>query len=221
MICKCGCGCGCGKVFYPFPVYDKGKGGGLRYPEYIRGHHPNCKKSKPAWNKSLTKEVCPTLTRMGFQPGHEAYNDWSHVNEKLRNDPESRASWINSKLGQVAWNRGLTKADYPNGITSGENHGNWCGGHGGIRDTAAYKSFVKEILKRDHWTCQECGDKNHKGRGSCIKLHVHHKIALSENPELALDPSNVVTLCEKCHQATGNYGTKLIHQRRKRRGQWP
>lgn len=208
------CQCGCGKSFYPFPVYGK-KGEGLIYPEYIRGHHPNCKKSKPAWNKGLTKETCPTLTRMGFQVGHKPYNDWSHLHDKQRNDPEYRERWRSAKLGQVAWNKGKKKKEYPNGMASGKDHGNWCGGHRGVLDTAALKSFKIEILKRDNYTCQHCGDRNRVGRGSRINLEVHHIIAISENHTLAFDPGNAVTLCRKCHFATDNYGTKLIHKRRK------
>ncbi|MDI6789407.1 MAG: HNH endonuclease [Thermodesulfobacteriota bacterium] len=208
------CQCGCNKTFYPFPVYGK-KGEGLRYPQYIRGHHPNCRKPRPAWNRGLTKEVCPTLNRMGFQPGHKPFNDWSHVIDKQRNDSVYRQKWLASKKGQIPWNKGKTKEQYTNGIKSGPEHGNWCGGRGGYKDTAARKEFVAKILKRDNYTCQSCGDKNKKGRGSRCNLEVYHLVAVSENHSLALDPKNAITLCHTCHIATENYGTKLIHKRRK------
>jgi hypothetical protein len=213
------CACGCNQTFSPFPVYDKGKGKGLRYPEYKRGHHPNNRTAdRKCWNKGLTKEVCPTLSRMGFQPGHVPYNDWRHVNKQLSEDPVLRERWLEAKRTQVPWNKNLTKDQYPNGIASGADHGNWCGGDGGVRDTAEYKAFVRRMLKRDNWTCQECGDHNYKGRGKRVKLHVHHKVAVSEDPSRALDPTNVETLCEDCHKKTDNFGTKLIHKRRALRG---
>lgn len=230
------CACGCNRVFNPFPIYKNsrteknpdnyikiaGNRGGLLFiPKYIRGHAPGCYKSRkgrPAWNKGLTKELCPTLKKMGFQPGHKPYNDWSHIHEMQRNDPEYRKRWLASKKGQIPWNKGKTKKQYKNGIKSGKEHGNWCGGKNSIVDTAEYKAFCKKILKRDNYTCQHCGDHNHKGRGSRIVLDVHHIIARSENPDLILDPNNVITLCRKCHIETDNYGTKLIHKRRKQRG---
>jgi hypothetical protein len=213
------CACGCNEKFTAFPVYRrKSEGGGLRVPEYKRGHHPNCRTmqtgTKPAWNKGLTKNDHPAIQRMGFQPGHEAYCDWSHVNEKLRSDPDLRRRWLASKKGQVAWNTGLSRDAYPNGIASGEQHGNWAGGHGGLRDTAEYQRFRLLILKRDHYTCQLCGDHNHKGRGSRITLHVDHIKPVCLAPDRILDPTNARTLCKTCHHATDTYGSKAKRHKR-------
>lgn len=210
------CQCGCNEIFYPFPVYGK-KGEGLRYPQYKRGHHPNTKKilkKSAGWNKGLTKETCPTLSKMGYQKGHEPFNDWSEVNKRLKADPEFKKKWLESKKGTIPWNKGKTKADYKNGIKSGTQHGNWCGGTRGVNDTARMKELKKQIRKRDNYTCQHCGDKNHKGRGSRIRLEVHHIVSVSENIHLAFNPSNCITLCHACHVQTDNYGTKLIHRRR-------
>lgn len=33
---------------------------------------------------------------------------------------------------------------------------------GGVRDTAVFADFRRSILKRDRWTCQICGDRNHR-----------------------------------------------------------
>ena len=212
------CQCGCGEVFYPFPVYKKG-GGGLVTPDYKRGHNPKNKVNqfgeKPAWNKGLAKGDHPSIERMGFQPGHQPYNDWSHVVEKQCNDPEYRERWLDSKKGQVPWNKGKKKAEYINGIKSGPEHGNWCGGKRGLYDTAELKTFAKTILQRDNYTCQQCGDRNHKGRGRRCGLEVHHIVAIAEDHTLALDPDNAVTLCASCHRLTDNFGTKLVHKRRK------
>lgn len=228
------CECGCGQSFFPFPIYSNKntrnnpgdyvgmtseRGRTLYVPRFKRSHNPQTHpKGRAAWNKGLTKEACPTLSRMGYQPGHKPYNDWSHVTERQRSDDEYRKRWLKSKKGQIPWNKGKTKTEYVNGIKSGPDHGNWAGGKRGIHDTAALKAFNKMILRRDKYTCQNCGDKNHKGRGSRCRLEVHHKVAISEDDSLAFEPSNAVTLCKKCHTKTKNYGTKLIHKRRKQGG---
>uniref|UniRef100_A0ABX1PPT7 Putative HNH nuclease YajD n=2 Tax=Aromatoleum anaerobium TaxID=182180 RepID=A0ABX1PPT7_9RHOO len=150
---------------------------------------------------------------MGFQPGHAPHNDWSHVNELLRSNIEVRKKWLEHKRGQVAWNTGLSREQYPNGIASGAGHGNWKGGHRGTVDTAEWQRLRRETLVRDNYTCQECGDKNRQGRGSRIQLEVHHIIALCEDPSLALDPDNLITLCRSCHYKTHNYGSKAVKRR--------
>ncbi len=216
------CRCGCGERFEARLNYRlRDKRGGPTYPEYKRGHHPNFRKTqtsnKPAWNAGLTKGDHPSLSRMGFQRGHEPFTDWSHVNDRLRTDPKARRRWLQSKKGQVPWNKGITKEQYPNGIASGEKHGNWLGGHGGVRDTAAFAEFRRSILKRDRWTCQGCGDRNHKGRGSRITLHVDHIEPICVAPERALDPTNARTLCFECHKLTETYGPKVRLYIKKRR----
>ena len=205
------CKCGCGKEFKAYPKYrPKSEGGGLRVPEYMRGHHPNCIKgiTGPAWNKGLKKGDHPSLEVMGFQPDHKPYNDWSSVNEMISNDPEFKAKWLASKKGQTPWNKGKTKDEYPNGIAQGDKHGNWKGGYRGIIDTAEWQKMRRKIQRRDKFTCQQCGDRNHKGRGSRIKLEVHHIEALCNRPDLAFTPSNLILLCSQCHRNTHNYGTK-------------
>lgn len=207
------CKCGCGTEFRAFPTYRrKSEGGGLRVPEYKRGHHPNGFGTrtgrKPAWNKGLKKSDHPSIERMGFQVGHKPYNDWSKVNQLLKTSSEMKNKWLEAKKGQVAWNKGLTKAEYPNGIATGEAHGNWNGGLRGFRDTAEWKTLRLSIMRRDNWTCQECGDRNHVGRGSRIRLESHHIVAVCHDNSLVSDPNNLITLCHRCHVATHNYGAK-------------
>jgi len=211
------CQCGCGELFTPFPVYKKGCPG-LYYAQYKVGHHPNLSKSKPAWNKGLKKGDHPSIERMGYQPGHKPYNDWSHVNERLRADKALRAKWLANKRGKTPWNKGKTKEEYPNGIKSGPDHGNWCGNARGLNDLAVMKKFKLSIMRRDKYTCQHCGDKNHAGRGSRIRLEVHHIVSIAENESLAFEPTNAITLCATCHRATENYGTKVVNLLKKQGG---
>jgi hypothetical protein len=217
------CICGCGEEFRARLSYRlRDEAGRPAFPAHKRGHHPKCRETqtgeKPAWNAGLRKGDHPSIERMGFQIGHEPHNDWSKVNARFKEDPEFRENWLQSKLGQVAWNKGLTKAQYPNGIASGPAHGNWLGGNGGVRDTAAFADFRRMILKRDNWTCVGCGDRNHLGRGSRVVLHVDHIEPICFAPELALEPSNARTLCFECHKKTETYGPKVRHYVRKRLG---
>jgi len=214
------CKCGCNETFYPMPAYKTGTPG-LTVPEYKKGHHPNSKKAikdTPAWNKGMTKDDHPSIAKMGFQPGHNPYTDWSHVNHALQTNEELRAKWLKAKQGQVPWNKGIDKTQYPNGTTSGPKHGNWCGNKRGPKDLAEMKCLVRATLKRDNYTCQHCGDHNYKGRGSRCKLEVHHIIAIAEDVSLAFDPNNLITLCNLCHRKTDNYGTKVVTKLKKQGG---
>lgn len=214
------CACGCGAIFEARRSYrERDKNGNPTFPDYKRGHHPNCRKTntanKPAWNAGLTKADHPSMQRMGFQVGHEPFNDWSHLHERQRSDDKYRARWLASKKGQKAWNTGLTKKHYKNGIASGSDHGNWCGGHGGLRDTAAYQEFRKAILRRDNYTCKICGDKNRKGRGKRCKFEVDHIIPVCVAPDRVMDPTNVRTLCAPCHHKTDTFGGKARRHKKR------
>ena len=49
-----------------------------------------------------------------------------------------------------------------------------------------------EILNRDNFTCQDCGDTE-------SQLQVHHKSYVFGNKAWEYDNDNLVTLCETCH----------------------
>ncbi len=94
----------------------------------------------------------------------------------------------------------------------GENSYNWKNGvssvNDRIRSLVKYSGWVKDVFKRDNYTCQKCGDK--KGGN----LNAHHKKQVSDIikefnlKEMAdilrckelWDLNNGITLCEKCHQ---------------------
>lgn len=65
------------------------------------------------------------------------------------------------------------------------------------RKTSDYRKWRLQVLKRDGYTCQMCGQT--KG-----VLHVHHKQRYRDNIVARTDVDNGITLCEKCH--------KLIHR---------
>lgn len=67
-----------------------------------------------------------------------------------------------------------------------------------------------EILKRDHYECQDCIKRVRDARENGTALdardreirratEVHHIKELKEHPELALDENNLISLCTQCH----------------------
>lgn len=209
------CACGCEQTFYPFPIYrPKRDGGGLRWPLFMRGHNPAAKKTTfgnvPAWNVGLKKGDHPSLERMGFRPGHEPFNDWTKVNQRLREDKEFHERWRAAKKGQKAWQEGMNGLTHPDKIKSGANHPLWKGNPGGIRETLAYRALRKSTFERDNYTCQECGARTCKGRGATVHLHMHHVVAVCHDRSRALDPTNVTTLCKPCHEKTETFGPKAL-----------
>lgn len=55
-----------------------------------------------------------------------------------------------------------------------------------------YTDFVKQVLARDDYTCQCCGQEHGE-------LNVHHLNGYSWFKEGRTDPHNGITLCENCH----------------------
>jgi len=168
------CICGCGEQFTAFPLYDQGKGKGLRTPEYKRGHHPNCRKTQldsvPVWNKGLTKTENDTVGRQGKKAGQH----W-------RFDPEQNPDWFAidfdfrdfaAKFGVRQRSKGCNKA---------------------------YAKFRLAIMTRDSFTCQDCGmiaDENEE----TDLLQVHHIVFVKHDRTRMFDPTNVTTLCYPCHR---------------------
>ncbi|WP_425102759.1 HNH endonuclease [Burkholderia ambifaria] len=65
----------------------------------------------------------------------------------------------------------------------------------GERFTDKYKQWRFDVMLRDRFTCQHCGD----SRGG--NLHAHHIKPFATHPELRVDLGNGITLCEQCHKA--------------------
>lgn len=86
----------------------------------------------------------------------------------------------------------------------GIEHPNWDGGitsiNENIRKSSKMKSWKKQILKRDNYTCLWCGSKE--------KLEADHIKPFSLYPELRFDIDNGRTLCKECHIKTETYGYK-------------
>lgn len=61
--------------------------------------------------------------------------------------------------------------------------------------SAKWKSKRAAILRRDKYLCQEC---KRYGRTREAQT-VHHIKHLEDNPELAFEDSNLISLCFACH----------------------
>ena len=55
-----------------------------------------------------------------------------------------------------------------------------------------------EILNRDNFTCQKCGDKE-------TTLHIHHLIYYNNRKVWDYKNSDLVTLCKDCHELISNH----------------
>ena len=70
------------------------------------------------------------------------------------------------------------------------------------RNIKGYTDFIKNVLKRDNYTCQCCGI-----NGNGYNLRVHHLDGYNWCKEKRTDIDNGVTLCEDCHKEFHNiYG---------------
>jgi|SRR5699024_5394205 len=52
-----------------------------------------------------------------------------------------------------------------------------------------------KVMERDNFECQRCKKEGKFHVGECV----HHKVHLKDNPLLGLDKSNLITLCNSCH----------------------
>lgn len=94
--------------------------------------------------------------------------------------------------------------------STGENSYNWKGGVNSenhkARNTDVGRKWKAEVLKRDNFTCQCCGNTD--------KLNAHHLYNFADNSDLRYNIDNGIVLCENCHGITVRnsfhhiYGTK-------------
>jgi len=59
-----------------------------------------------------------------------------------------------------------------------------------------YNIWKQVILEQDNYECQYCQSKK--------ELHCHHIHPVKTHPHLALDPTNGIVLCKKCHYEIGH-----------------
>ena len=113
---------------------------------------------------------------------------WQDAERRKRSAENTRRMWEDGVYAQFDW--------------GGENNPNWKGGVSKesalIRTSAEYQEWREKVFERDSWTCRECGAKREVGS---VVLHAHHVKEFATHPEMRLDVSNGLTLCEPCHMA--------------------
>jgi hypothetical protein len=97
--------------------------------------------------------------------------------------------------------RSLSESLILRGSTRGEKNPAWKGGVAEWEYAADWKRICKEIKDRDEWTCKHCGERRQRWG---IHLHVHH----IDGNKLNNHPSNLISLCAKCHRLAHSHQPK-------------
>jgi hypothetical protein len=102
---------------------------------------------------------------------------------------------------------GAAGADNPMWNRRGELNPRWLGGvtpeRQAFYQSAAWKSACSRVWKRDKATCMRCG--LNRRLFPDVPMHIHHVVSFADE-SLRADASNLVLLCEVCHQ--------FVHSRR-------
>lgn len=158
----------------------------------------SCSQSEGA--NSLRKDYCECIALLqekGFVPLFDV-SDISTVAQKVK-CIGSCGHIICTTLAAMLSSKTSMCLSCTRHIHDGENNYNWKGGYEDkrikFRKTFAFKQFVKDVLKRDNYTCQICGIGS-KG----AKIVVHHKDGYNWCVHRRVDVDNGITLCEDCHK---------------------
>lgn len=93
------------------------------------------------------------------------------------------------------------KAKHWGEIYQGENAHNWKGGqwksNSDMREWSRYQVVRNEVRERDNWTCQLCGCRSN--------IIAHHIIPVRTSVTLIFEPTNLISLCQKCHIEKVNF----------------
>lgn len=152
---------------------------------YGKKHTPETKKllSDIVKNKGLKGEKSPLYERYPVECNHcgKTIYKIKYLIERSENQfcsVECHGKWKSENLigeNSPKWNPNISEEDRING-----------------RKYPEYTEFVKEVMRRDKWTCDVCG---------CIgnKLNVHHLNGYGWDIENRTNPDNGITLCVHCH----------------------
>lgn len=113
-----------------------------------------------------------------------------------KHSAETKALYSRQRKGVPPWNKGIEYTQI-----KGAKHYNWKGGKSFEPYTSEWTPALRRsIRKRNLYICQMCGCRQGK------KSHdVHHIDYIKSN----CDPSNLITLCHKCHCETSNRGSRV------------
>ncbi len=120
---------------------------------------------------------------------------------------KGRQDWHDISGLKPGWNKGI-----PNTYIMGDKNHNWKDGitpiNKAIRHSIEYKTWRMAVLRRDYFSCINCG---HKANGQYKDVIVDHIKPFSLYPEMRLAIENGRTLCMKCDSELGwNYHRKVV-----------
>ena len=151
-----------------------------------------------------SKQICPECS--GVKSEYHYFCGLSCAGKwKYRHSVTVRAALLSGvydpKRGS---NQALAHRGTPHLSLRGERNPNWHGG--GCRSArqvlmgrGEYANWRRAVFARDDFTCQTC-----KVRGG--RLNADHIVPYALRPDLALEISNGLTLCESCHRKTPTWG---------------
>ena len=176
--------------------------------QFLKGHH--WRKPKPFREKEWLIDNYVTNNRSTGDIAKEFGATDSAILFWLKKHDIPRRS-ISEARNIKHW--GLAGSDNPMWNMRGELNPNWKGGITPERQefytSIAWKKSCSSIWKRDKATCQRCGLLHKDDLG--VPMHVHHIISFQEK-ELRADVSNLVLLCEPCHQ--------FVHSKRNKKNEF-
>jgi thymidylate synthase ThyX len=107
---------------------------------------------------------------------------------------KGRIPWNRGKRYHAGWHHSPDTRRLLGELKRGPNNPQWKGGitPTGIRLRKGVKDLVPDVLRRHDYTCRLCSR-----RGGFLEMH--HVLPIWARPDLALDPTNLVPLCEPCH----------------------
>lgn len=200
-------------------ILDIEKEYGMDYKNLLEKLYFQDKMSMPQIAKKLNcdrSNLSRQFKKLGIQARkkEEAFSNWwensSEEDKKaFTNNSREMASTVlqseesRNKLRQIMqtkeYKRKMSKAN------SGKNNGRYkpelTESHRvSKRGLFGYKQWSLAVRERDNFTCQVCGTHT-KESG---KLHAHHLESYHTHPELRLELSNGVTLCNTCHNTFHN-----------------
>jgi hypothetical protein len=176
--------------------------------QFLKGTH--WREHKPFWEKDWLNNQYSMLGRTAMEIAKEYNCTESNILFWLRKHG-IKARDISTIRKKKKW--GLCGSDNPMWNKRGNLNPNWKGGIASERQafyvSRKWKDACSFVWKRDNATCQRCH--LYRGNDLSIHLHIHHIKSFSEK-KLRAKPSNLILLCEACH----NY----IHSRRNVNGEY-
>jgi hypothetical protein len=155
---------------------------------------------------------------MPFKKRNTCWKKANHKNQESWNKGLSKQNNLSLKKQSESLKKHWEKYGHPKGnlgkkasletklkmslLRKGKDNPNWRGGRAITvhlkRKHSPYQKWRKEILERDNYVCQKknCGEKSNI---------VHHKISISDRPDLMLNIKNGIVLCHKHHDEIHGY----------------